>query len=59
MLAKIACLFFYYLGDFFCRIDEHAAYQRCMLLSIFFEEKYNLGVWKQVDNATKDDNVNS
>lgn len=59
MIPKIFCLVFYYLGDFFCRIEWHAAYQRCMSFSIFFEEKYNLGVWKQVDNITEDDNVNS
>ena len=49
MIPKILCLVFYYLGDFFCKIDDHAAYACCMDISIFYEEKYNLGIWKVVD----------
>jgi len=52
MFCKIIVLGFYYLGDVFSKIDSELAanlYQRCMNISVEWDEKINFYWWKSVE----------
>ena len=52
MFCKIIVLGFYYLGDVFSKIDSELAanlYQRCMNISVEWDEKINFYWWKNVE----------
>ena len=55
---KTLCLFFYYVGDFFCKINYDWAgtiYQKAMNLSLDYDEKLNFWFWKEppLDNSNE------
>lgn len=48
---KIYCLFFYYLGDLACKLDDYKLYQFFMLKSVEINEKHKLEIWKNVSKS--------
>ncbi len=54
MINKIICYLFYYLGDFFYKINDHECYQYFMKKSSDISDKYNLGIWKEVQKPSNE-----
>ena len=53
LIYKSIVLGFYYLGDIFSKIDNQFAatlYQKCMAISVKYDEKIDFYFWKNVDN---------
>jgi hypothetical protein len=53
LIYKSIVLLFYYLGDIFSKIDSEFAatlYQKCMNVSVKYDEKIDFYFWKSVNN---------
>lgn len=54
MIQKLFCYLFYYLGDLCYRFNDYECYQYFMTRSSEISDKYNLGIWKEVQKPSNE-----
>lgn len=55
ILIKLICHIFYYLGDLAYKFDYGSCYQFLMSKSFEIDDKYNLGIWREVEKPLNED----
>ena len=48
---KLVCHIFYYLGHLAYKFDDGNCYQFLMSKSFEVDDKYNLGIWKEIQKS--------